>query len=255
MVKNMLNIRNLSVNKDDAPILRDIDLSVQPGTVHVLMGPNGSGKTTLAYTLMGHPAYTVTAGTVELEGVCLLSQSPDKRARAGLFLSFQQPVALPGVRVATFLLEAYRAVTGDMISVSAFGELLQTYMKRLSIDPTFMHRDLNDGFSGGEKKRFELLQLLVLKPKIAILDEIDSGLDVDALKIVADGIAYARSENPALSLIIITHYQRILHYVHPDFVHVLRDGMLVASGGPEIIHAVEQGGFDSYSTRLASSEK
>jgi Fe-S cluster assembly ATP-binding protein len=235
----MLHIKNLSVNRDDIAILDSVDLSIDSGTVHVLMGPNGSGKTTLAYTLMGHPAYTVTSGSAELQGACVLSLSPDKRARAGIFLSFQHPVALPGVRVATFLLEAYRAVTGDMISISAFNQLLQKHMERLSIDPAFMYRDLNDGFSGGEKKRFELLQLLVLRPKIAILDEIDSGLDV----------AYARSENPELSLIIITHYQRILHYVRPDFVHVLRDGVLVASGGPEIVLAVEQHGFESYPVR------
>jgi len=274
----MLEIKNLKVTVDDIEILQGIDLSVQPGSIHAIMGPNGSGKSTLAYTLMGHPAYTVTAGTVFLQDgervllqdqsqnqdqsqsidqnqsqnqdqsqkIDVLSLSPDKRAKAGIFLSFQQPLVLAGVRADIFLLEAYRAVTGHMISVPDFTQLLEKLIERLGISHTFIVRNVNEGFSGGEKKKFELLQLALLKPKIAILDEIDSGLDIDALKSVADGLSYIRKENPAMSFIIITHYRRILDYIRPDQVHIIDKGILVASGDYRLIDTLESRGYEVY---------
>lgn len=242
----MLHIKNLCVDVAEKHILRGINLSISPGTVHALMGPNGSGKSTLAYSLMGHPSYTIIDGSLYLYETDIGSLTPDKRARAGLFLSFQQPFSLPGVKAHTFLLEAYRAMTGLMISVPDFKTLLEEQMLRLSIDPAFAYRDVNDGFSGGEKKKFELLQLVLLKPKIAILDEIDSGLDIDALKVVAEGIAYARTQNPDISILLITHYQRILQYIAPDYVHIIDKGMVVASGNLDLVHALEQKGYDAY---------
>lgn len=242
----MLHIKNLCVEIAGKQILQNINLAVDPGTIHALMGPNGSGKSTLSLCLMGHPAYTITSGSADLNAHDLNALTPDKRAQAGLFLSFQQPYTLPGVRAHTFLLEAYRAITGTMISVPDFKKLLDTEMERLSIDPAFAYRDVNDGFSGGEKKKFELLQLVLLKPKLAILDEIDSGLDIDALKIVAKGIAYAREQNPTMSIIIITHYHRILQQVIPDYVHIMNSGTLVASGDAQLIQGLDLKGYDAY---------
>ena len=242
----MLTIKNLSVSIADKAILRTINLSIAPGCVHALMGPNGSGKSSLAYSLMGHPAYTITSGSIHLHDIELSTLTPDKRARAGLFLSFQQPYTLPGVKAHTFLLEAYRAATGTMISIADFKLLLEEQMQRLSIDPTFGYRDVNDGFSGGERKKFELLQLLLLSPQIAILDEIDSGLDADALKIVAAGIAHTRASRPDMSILLITHYQRMLQYIVPDYVHILHNGMLATSGTTQLIHDIEQKGYDAY---------
>lgn len=244
----MLHIKNLCVDIAEKRILHGISLSMAPGTVHALMGPNGSGKSTLAYSLMGHPAYRIINGSIDLYDTDIGTLTPDKRARAGLFLSFQQPFSLPGVRAHTFLLEAYRAVTGAMISIADFKNLLEEHMHRLSIDPSFAYRDVNDGFSGGEKKKFELLQLVLLKPKIAILDEIDSGLDIDALKIVSQGIAYARTQNPDMSILLITHYQRIFLHIAPDYVHIIDKGTVVASGSLELVHALEQKGYDAYRT-------
>ncbi len=259
--KNMLEIKNLRVTVDDIEILQGINLSIQPGSIHAVMGPNGSGKSTLAYTLMGHPAYTVTAGTVSLQdqdqnqgqAIDILSLSPDKRAKAGIFLSFQQPLVLAGVRTDIFLLEAYRAVTGYMISVPDFDTLLKELMERLAISHTFISRNVNEGFSGGEKKKFELLQLALLKPKIAILDEIDSGLDIDALKSVAEGLSYVRKENPAMSLVIITHYRRILDYVRPDQVHIMNKGVLVASGDSSLLDTLESRGYEAYRPETSSA--
>ncbi len=241
-----LEINNLSVSVFNQPVLKSITLSIKPGTTHAIMGPNGSGKSTLAYALMGHPNYQITAGSIVLQKKEITDLSPDKRAQGGLFLAFQQPQAIPGVRVLTFLKEAYHAMHGKSISVQDFQQLLFMRMKQLLIDSSFASRNLNDGFSGGERKRFELLQLLLLQPNVAVLDEIDSGLDIDALKIVSNGIAIARKENPRLSIILITHYQRILQYVAPDYVHVLCDGRIVESGNASLAQELEQKGYDGF---------
>lgn len=248
-----LHICDLSVLINDTLILNSINLKIKFGTIHAIMGPNGSGKSTLAYTLMGHPHYTITSGSIILNNQDITALSPDKRAKHGLFLAFQQPPAIPGVRVITFLKEAYTAVTGKNISVPEFHAMLNKRMQQLAIDPSFAHRNLNDGFSGGERKKFELLQLLVLQPKVAILDEIDSGLDIDALKIVGNGIGIARKENPDLSIIIITHYQRILHYVHPDYIHILCDGRIVKSGSFSLAQELEHKGYDVYKKTAEST--
>lgn len=242
----ILNIHNLSVSVFNQPILNNITLSIKPGTIHAIMGPNGSGKSTLAYALMGHPHYQITAGSIALQGKDITDLSSYKRAQRGLFLAFQQPQAIPGVRVCTFLKEAYCAIHGKPIEVHNFQQLLFTRMKQLSIDPSFVSRNLNDGFSGGERKRFELLQLLLLQPNVAVLDEIDSGLDIDALKIVSNGIAIARKENPRLSIMLITHYQRILKFVSPDYVHVLCNGRMVKSGNASLAQELEQKGYDGF---------
>jgi len=241
-----LCIKNLSVSVIDKPVLYNINLNVNAGNVHAIMGPNGSGKSSLAYTLMGHPHYYITAGAVILNDVDITTMPVHERAKNGLFLSFQHPCEIPGVSVASFLKEAYSAVTGTHISVADFQQLLLKYCELLSIAPAFIGRGLNDGFSGGEKKRLELLQLLLLQPKVAILDEIDSGLDVDSLKIVAAGIALARQENPHMSVILITHYQRILNYIIPDYVHVLCDGRIVSSGDAHVAKVLEAKGYDEF---------
>jgi Fe-S cluster assembly ATP-binding protein len=247
MKKNVfLSINKLAVIVLDKPVLYGIDLNINEGDIHAIMGPNGSGKSTLAYALMGHPNYTVVSGSVLLNGTNLLALPIYERARAGLFLAFQHPCEIPGVSIASFLKEAYGAVTGIHISVADFQVLLHERCAQLKIDPLFMARSLNDGFSGGEKKRLELLQLLMLRPKLVILDEIDSGLDIDSLKIVADGLALARKENPAMSIILITHYQRILNYITPDYVHVLCDGRIVVSGDGAVAHVLESKGYDAW---------
>ncbi len=242
----LLSLNNLSVSVFDTVILKNINFSVSPGTIHAIMGPNGSGKSTLAYTIMGHPKYNIKYGSVVINNEDITDYLPDKRARCGLFLAFQQPQAIPGVRVSTFLREAYCAITGRVIAVDLFYQLLLDRMKQLHIDPSFADRNLNDGFSGGEKKRFEVLQLLVLQPKIAILDEIDSGLDIDALNIVARGIEIARKENPRMGIVIITHSQRILRHVVPDYVHVLCVGSIVQSGDATLADELENRGYDDY---------
>lgn len=247
MEKNaLLYIKNLSVSVNDKPVLHDIDLHINAGAIHAIMGPNGSGKSTLAYALMGHPSYTVTSGSVLLNGIDMSSLSVHERAKSGLFLAFQHPCEIPGVSVASFLKEAYMAVTGEHIATADFQKLLIARCEQLLIDPLFIARGLNVGFSGGEKKRLELLQLLMLRPKVVILDEIDSGLDIDSLKIVGDGIALARKENPEMSVILITHYQRILNYITPDYVHVLCDGHIVASGNSSVAHELESKGYDAW---------
>jgi Fe-S cluster assembly ATP-binding protein len=247
MEKNaLLRINNLFVSVIDKPVLYDIVLNINPGAIHAIMGPNGSGKSSLAYALMGHPSYQVTAGAVMLNGVDVLNLPVHERAKHGLFLSFQHPCEIPGVSVASFLKEAYMAVTGVHIAVADFQKLLIERCEQLSIDPLFTARGLNEGFSGGEKKRLELLQLLMLKPKVAILDEIDSGLDIDSLKIVAAGIELARKENPAMSIVLITHYQRILNYIVPDQVHVLCEGRIVASGDAQVARDLEAKGYDGF---------
>jgi Fe-S cluster assembly ATP-binding protein len=245
---SQLEIRDLHVAIDGKPILHGVDLVAKQGEVHAIMGPNGTGKSTLAYTLMGHPAYTVTGGEVLFQGQNLLEMEPDERSRLGLFLAFQYPVAIPGVTVANFLRTALnarrRAVNKEDkgIPLPEFRALLTEKMKMLKMDPAFAGRYLNDGFSGGEKKRAEILQMATLQPEIAILDETDSGLDIDALRIVAEGVNALTG--PSMGAIVITHYQRLLNYIKPDFVHVMMGGRIVESGGPELAISLEERGYD-----------
>jgi Fe-S cluster assembly ATP-binding protein len=245
----LLRIANLQIAINDQEIVKGFNLTVEPGSVHALMGPNGSGKSTLAYALMGHPAYTVTGGRVMVNDQEILELSPDKRAKLGIFLAFQYPLEIPGLTVANFLREAYNASGKPALSVSEFYALIESTLQLLNLDKSFAHRALNDGFSGGEKKRLELLQLMLLQPKLAILDEIDSGLDVDALKLVAHALGLARKHNPSMSIILITHYQRILEHVIPDYVHVMINGALVATGTHTLAHTIESNGYDAYATR------
>jgi Fe-S cluster assembly ATP-binding protein len=251
-----LVISGLEVSIGAKKILKGLDLTVRQGEVHALMGPNGSGKTSLAFTLMGHPEYRVDAGSVTWRGQDLLTLSPDKRARLGVFLAFQYPSAIPGVTVASFLRNIYNAVhhpkpadeSGETsirytgIPLAKFRKLMEEKMSLLHMDPGFATRYVNEGFSGGEKKRLEMLQMAVLNPSMAILDETDSGLDIDALKNVADGINATLS--PEMGVLMITHYQRMLNYVKPQFVHVLLDGRVVMSGGEELSHQLEANGYD-----------
>ena len=241
-------IRDLHVNVADKVILKGVDLIVRQGEVHALMGPNGTGKSTLAYTLMGHPGYKPTKGEVIFKGHNILEMKPDERSRLGLFLAFQYPVAISGVSVANFLrtaINARRKVTNPEdkgISVPEFRKMLKERMDLLKMDYSFAGRYLNDGFSGGEKKRAEILQMAVLKPEIAILDETDSGLDIDALRIVSEGVNTLRG--PEMGVLVITHYQRILNYVKPEFVHIMLDGRIVESGGSDLAINLEEHGYD-----------
>lgn len=237
-----LEIQDLHVSAHGTEIVKGVSLTVRPGEIHALMGPNGSGKSTLASALMGHPTFTVTSGSVLLDGTDITTLTPDKRAQAGLFLSMQYPPSVAGVPISHFLRTARKAVTGEALSVPAFHALLKENMARLSIDPSFTTRSVNEGFSGGEKKRMEVLQLLMLEPKYAVLDETDSGLDVDALKIVAQGIARVREEKKT-GILLITHYPRILQALTPDVVHVLAAGKIVRSGGPEVAKEIEEKGY------------
>ena len=222
-------------------VVKGVDLAVLPGEIHAIMGPNGSGKSTLANGLMGHPAYA-TEGSVTLAGQDVGGLSPDEKARAGMFLAFQYPIAVPGVTVASFLRAAVSAVRGSEVPVREFRKELLARMEDLEMDPAFAGRYLNDGFSGGEKKRVEILQLLMLKPKFAMLDETDSGLDIDALKVVANGINAAASHD--LGMVLVTHYQRLLNYVRPQVVHVFMDGRIVRTGGAELALELEERGYD-----------
>jgi len=241
-----LSITNLHCSVDGNEILKGIDLTVEQGKVHALMGPNGSGKSTLAFSLTGHPKYEVTAGTATLDGEDILALAADKRARAGLFLSFQYPSAIPGVKVPNFLYAARQAVRPGELTPAKFRALLLEKMDVLGMDPSFLGRYLNDGFSGGEKKRLEMLQMAVLAPKYAVLDETDSGLDVDALKDVCDSVAALResAEGAQTGFLIITHYPRILSYITPDVVHVMIDGRIVKTGDAELAHRIEREGYD-----------
>ncbi len=245
---SVLEIRNLHVSVEDKPILKGVNLTVKQGEIHALMGPNGSGKSTLAYTLMGHPHYRVEAGQIIFKGVDLLELGPDERARLGLFLAFQYPVAVPGVSVANFLRSAINARRKMLdpedkgIPIPEFRKLLKEKMALLEMDASFAGRYLNDGFSGGEKKRAEILQLAMLQPEIAILDETDSGLDIDALRTVAHGVNALAGPN--LGILVITHYQRILNYIKPDFVHVMFQGRIVESGGRDLALELEEKGYD-----------
>ncbi|MEU9889240.1 Fe-S cluster assembly ATPase SufC [Sphaerisporangium sp. NPDC051017] len=245
-----LEIRDLHVAVADKEILRGVDLTVGSGETHALMGPNGSGKSTLAYAIAGHPKYTVTSGTVTLDGEDVLSLSVDERARAGLFLAMQYPVEVPGVSVSNFLRSAVTAVRGEAPKLRLFTKELKEGMDALSIDASFAQRNLNEGFSGGEKKRHEILQLELLKPKIAVLDETDSGLDVDALRVVSEGVNRFRAAGET-GVLLITHYTRILRYVKPDFVHVFAGGRIVEEGGPELADKLEAEGYERYTKASA----
>ena len=244
--KVVLQIRGLTATVAGVEILKGIDLTVRAGEVHAIMGPNGSGKSTLAKVLAGHPAYTVTAGEVLFEGRNLFELAPEERARAGVFLGFQYPVEVPGVTNAGFLRLAYNTVQGargkDELDPLEFDDFVQDKLKLLDMDPAFLERSVNEGFSGGEKKRNEILQMAVLEPRLAILDETDSGLDIDALKVVAAGVN--RLKSPKNAQLVITHYQRLLDYIIPDFVHVLSDGRIARSGGKELAHELEAKGYD-----------
>jgi len=238
-----LEIKNLHVRTEDREILRGVDLSVDKGEIHALMGPNGSGKSTLANTILGHPSYEITEGQVLFRGEDLTQADPEDRAQAGLFLAFQYPVAIPGVSVANFLRMAMNANREEDITVKEFGKDLKHAADLLHVDRSFTSRHLNDGFSGGEKKRCEILQMAMLKPEIAVMDETDSGLDIDALRTVAEGVNALHTET-GMGALIITHYQRLLHYITPQFVHVLLDGRIVREGGPELVHQLESEGYD-----------
>ncbi|MEV0353746.1 Fe-S cluster assembly ATPase SufC [Nonomuraea sp. NPDC050680] len=240
-----LEIRDLKVAVEDKEILRGVNLTVQSGKTHAIMGPNGSGKSTLAYAIAGHPKYTITSGEVLLDGVDLLELTVDERARAGLFLAMQYPVEVPGVSVSNFLRTAVTSVRGEAPKLRQFAKDLKTGMDALSIDAEFAQRNLNEGFSGGEKKRHEILQLELLQPKIAVLDETDSGLDVDALRVVSEGINRFRASGDT-GILLITHYTRILRYVKPDFVHVFAGGKIVEEGGPELADKLEAEGYEQY---------
>jgi Fe-S cluster assembly ATP-binding protein len=238
-----LEIRDLHVSTDESEILRGVDLNISRGEIHALMGPNGSGKSTLANTLLGHPAYEVTQGSIVFKGEDITEAEPHERAKAGLFLAFQYPVSIPGVSVANFLRMAINAKRDQPIGVKEFRTELAHAVELLDVDRAFTSRHLNDGFSGGEKKRAEILQMAMLGPDVAVLDETDSGLDIDALRTVAEGVQKLHDQS-GLGVLIITHYQRILHYVNPGFVHVMLDGRIVLEGGVELVERLEREGYD-----------
>lgn len=246
-----LQIKDLHVSVNDKEILKGVSLKIRQGEIHALMGPNGAGKSTLSYVLMGHPNYKITSGEILFEGININELKPNERAKLGLFLAFQYPVAVPGVSLFNFLKSAYNATRGkksgnkgeELISTLQFQKILNEKMKMLKIDASFANRYLNDGFSGGEKKKAEILQMAVLQPKIAILDETDSGLDIDALKIVANGVN--KLIGPNLGVLIVTHYQRILRYIKPDYVHVMINGKIVKTGKHELAERLEEEGYES----------
>ena len=256
----MLEIRNLHVSVGDKPILKGLTLSIQPGQVHAIMGPNGSGKSTLSYAIAGHPKYRVTSGSITLDGENVLEMSVDERARAGIFLAMQYPVEVPGVSVSNFLRSAATAVRGEAPKLRHWVKEVKAAMGSLEIDPVFAERNVNEGFSGGEKKRHEILQLELLKPKIAILDETDSGLDVDALRVVSEGVnRYAETGwddgtgRPVRGgVLLITHYTRILRYIHPEYVHVFVGGRIAESGGPELADELEENGYVRFTQAAAA---
>jgi len=251
-----LEIKNLHAKVENREILRGVNLTLNQGEVHALMGLNGSGKSTLAYVLAGHPNYEVTEGEVLLDGENILDLEPDERAHRGIFLAFQYPTSIPGVNVANFLRQSYNKVQQSRFMqanpggeykappVAEFRKRLTGKMSDLRMDRSFMGRYLNEGFSGGEKKRMEILQMAMLEPKFAIMDETDSGLDIDALRIVANGVNSVKQQQPDMGVLVITHYQRLLNYIKPDFVHVLMDGLIVREGGPELALELEEKGYD-----------
>ena len=246
---SVLEIRDLHVTVETdqgvKPILNGVDLTIREGEIHAIMGPNGSGKSTLAYTIAGHPKYTVTQGSITLDGEDVLAMTVDERARAGLFLAMQYPVEVPGVSVSNFLRTAATAVKGEAPKLRTWVKDVKSEMAGLEMDPAFAERNVNEGFSGGEKKRHEILQMRLLKPKIAILDETDSGLDVDALRVVSEGVNRSRADSD-IGTLLITHYTRILRYIKPDFVHVFIAGRIVDEGGPELADKLEEQGYAAY---------
>jgi Fe-S cluster assembly ATP-binding protein len=248
-----LEIRDLHVSTDGHEILRGVDLEISHGEIHALMGPNGSGKSTLANTLLGHPAYEITQGTITFKGEDITESEPHERAKSGLFLAFQYPVAIPGVSVANFLRMAINAKREQPIGVREFRTQLEHAVDLLDVDRAFTSRHLNDGFSGGEKKRAEILQMAMLEPDVAVLDETDSGLDIDALRTVAEGVQRLHDER-GLGVLIITHYQRILHYVKPHFVHVMLEGRIVLEGGVELVERLEREGYDQIRQEFGAGE-
>jgi Fe-S cluster assembly ATP-binding protein len=248
-----LEIRNLHVRVEEREILKGVDLDVSKGEIHALMGPNGSGKSTLASTIMGHPSYEITEGTITFKGEDITEGDPEDRAHAGLFLAFQYPVSIPGVSIANFLRMAINTRRkDDPINVREFGKRLSHAVELLDVDRAFTSRHVNDGFSGGEKKRAEILQMAMLEPEVAVLDETDSGLDIDALRTVAEGVDRLHAEQ-GMGALIITHYQRILHYVKPQFVHILMDGRIVMQGGPELVERLEREGYDLIRQEVGAS--
>jgi len=240
----LLQVKDLHVSVEGKEILKGLSLTVEAGKVHAIMGPNGSGKSTLSFCLMGHPKYTITSGEIFYKGENIFELTVDKRAKKGLFLAFQYPTAIPGVTISNFLRAALRAVRGSEVPVKEFRETVKKHLKFLGIPEPFMTRYVNDGFSGGEKKRLEILQMAVLNPSLAVLDETDSGLDIDALKTVAQGINTLRSAERGI--LLITHYQRLLNYIKPDFVHVMVDGRVVRSGGAELALELEAKGYEGF---------
>jgi Fe-S cluster assembly ATP-binding protein len=247
-----IEIKDLHVNIGDKPIVKGLTLTVNQGEVHAIMGPNGTGKSTLSKAIAGHPDYTITSGDVLIDGKSILEQEPDERARAGLFLAFQYPSEIPGVTIANFLRAALQArmAEGEELDASAYYKQLYAQMDALKIDRKFTSRAVNDGFSGGEKKRCEILQMAMLKPRFAFMDETDSGLDIDALRIVSEGVNHLRG--PDLGVLLITHYQRLLNYIVPDFVHVMYDGRIVMSGDKSLALELEEKGYDWVKKEFAS---
>jgi Fe-S cluster assembly ATP-binding protein len=257
-----LVINDLHVNIEEKQILKGVNLTIKAGAIHAIMGPNGSGKSTLAYTLMGHPGYTVTSGEVWYKGQNILELEADERSKLGVFLAFQYPVSIPGVTVANFLRSAINAQRSEegkdpkstSIPVAQFRKELREKMASLEIDESFVRRYLNEGFSGGEKKRIEILQMAMLKPSMAVMDETDSGLDIDALKVVSQGVNTLYSQHPDMGVLVITHYQRLLNHIQPHFVSVMVDGRIVHSGGPELALELEDKGYDWIRAEVASRQ-
>lgn len=249
MNKKLLSINNLKVNIDEKEILRGLNLDIGPGETHIIMGPNGSGKSTLAYALMGHPKYEITDGEIKLEDEIINDLSADKRAKKGVFLSFQYPEEIPGVTVEEFLRTAKTSVSGEKQRIIPFNRLLKEKMDQLEMNEEYATRYLNLGFSGGEKKKNEILQMSILEPKLAILDETDSGLDVDAIRIVAEGVK--RLHNEKTSVLVITHYNKLLDYLEPDYVHILLDGKIVKTGGKELAKEIDEKGYENIKAEFA----
>ena len=247
MAAPLLQVVNLhaEIAEEGTEILRGVDLEIGEGEIHAIMGPNGSGKSTLSKVISGHPSYEVTDGDILFRGESILDREPDERAQSGIFLAFQYPVEIPGVSIANFMRTALNAKRGEEIDIFDFQDLLVEKMQLLEMDPTFAERSVNEGFSGGEKKRNEILQLALLEPTLAVMDETDSGLDIDALKVVSAGINKIKSQHQTdMAVLLITHYQRMLNYVKPDYVHVMVDGRIIRSGGPELALELEEKGYE-----------
>lgn len=250
MRNKLLSIKNLKVNVDENEILKGLNLNINKGEIHVIMGPNGSGKSTLAYTLMGHPKYKIVDGTIEFNGEIINNLKADERAKKGIFLSFQYPEEIPGITVEDFLRTSLTSVTGKMPGIMAFKKLLKEKMELLEMKDEYASRYLNLGFSGGEKKKNEILQISILEPKLAILDETDSGLDVDAIRIVAEGVKRIKDESRAI--LVITHYNKLLDYLEPDYVHILLNGKIVKTGGMELADEIDKEGYENIKSRFSN---